>query len=86
MEVVSLDDLHGDALLTLSRLYFAEHRDDEALRYSVKAADLMRGHRATYRAQRTKRACCGAGASRAPRGCGQKGIPKRAMDDVAGAR
>jgi tetratricopeptide (TPR) repeat protein len=52
LDVVGLDDLHIDALLTLSRLYVAEHRDEEAMRYSVKAADLMRCHRATYRAQR----------------------------------
>ncbi len=52
LDVVGLDDLHGDALLTLSRLYVALERDQDAMRYSVKATDLMRGHRPTYRAQR----------------------------------
>ncbi|MEZ6016879.1 MAG: protein kinase [Planctomycetota bacterium] len=52
LEVTELDDVHHDAFLSLSRLYVAEGRDEEAMRASVRAADLLRGHAVTYRARR----------------------------------
>ena len=52
LQVVETDDLHLGAHLTLSRLYVATNRDDQALHFGVKVADLMNGQRPTYRSIR----------------------------------
>ncbi len=55
-EVVEMDGAHQEAHLSLSRLYLLADREDLAVRHSVVATDLLRGHRPAYVARADPRA------------------------------
>ncbi len=55
-EVVEMDGAHQEAHLSLSRLYLLADRVDLAMRHSVVATDLLRGHRPAYVARANPRA------------------------------